>query len=470
MSLHPRTFEELTMGAGPTLEELVDRDTLEELVASFFELFRMPIKVYDTTAGLVAGLRAEEPPYAYLNQYSHARREVARVVAEVKAARPEGGLDREVACITGARYRVSDISHDGRSIGRLVLGPFLPPDWTSLPDALLSIEPSLDTEQLVELIRRLPKVQGKTVAQISRHLQRSLDVMLFSGHKALLASSMHLASVRESYRQLEEKNKGLQRAYEQLREIDRLKSNLLATVSHELRTPLTSIIGYSEMLKEGIAGPMAGEQLDFVSTIHEKGRQLLELISGLLDLSKMESGTLTLRRAPVDFAPIVLDVLQTLAPMARTKGVHLTGECEPALPPVLGDADRLRQVLLNLADNALKFTPSGGGVAIRVRMTTIDPAPQDDSGVVLLAARQVAAEISVADTGLGVPDSEKDKIFEPFYQVDSGSTREVGGTGLGLSIVRRLVEGHQGTIHVEDNEPCGAKMVVVIPMRQLSLA
>lgn len=469
-SASPRTFEELTMGAGPTLEELVDRDTLEELVASFFELFRMPIKVYDTAAGLVAGLRSEQAPFAYLNHFPPMRRELARVVEDVKATRPGPGEDAEVVCATGARYRISAIAHDGRAIGRLVLGPYLLPDWNAPPAAFLALEPVLDVEHLATLMRRLPKVQGKTVAQISKHLQRSLDVMLFSGHKALLASSMHLASVRESYRQLEEKNRGLQQAFEQLREVDRLKSNLLATVSHELRTPLTSIIGYSEMLKEGIAGAMSSEQLEFVSTIHEKGRQLLELISGLLDLSKMESGTLALRRAPVDINPVILDVLQTLAPMARAKGVNLSGECESPLPPVLGDADRLRQIVLNLADNALKFTPAGGQVSIRVRMTTVNPTPADDSGMVLLAARQAAAEISVADTGLGVPDGEKARIFEPFYQVDSGSTRSAGGTGLGLSIVKRLVEGHQGSIRVEDNTPCGARVVVVIPMRQLTMS
>jgi two-component system, NarL family, sensor histidine kinase BarA len=165
----------------------------------------------------------------------------------------------------------------------------------------------------------------------------------------------------------------------------------------------------------------------------------------------------------------VLDVLQTLAPMARTKGVRLAGECDPAMPPLLGDVNRLRQVVLNLADNALKFTPAGGEVVVRVRMTNMAPSGGEETGLVLLGARQSAAEITVSDTGVGVPDNEKSKIFEPFYQVDSGSTREAGGTGLGLSIVQRLVAGHQGTIRVEDNQPTGAKMVVVIPLKQLTM-
>jgi two-component system, NarL family, sensor histidine kinase BarA len=462
-----RTFEELTLGNGPTLEELLDRATLDEFVSSFYELFRVHIKVYDVASGLVVGLKAELPVYEYLNQFSATRKEVSRVVADVKNARPEPGEDVEVPCCTGARYRVAGVGHDGRTIGWVVLGPFLPAEWKAVPQALLA--PELSADQLTALVTKLPRVQSKTMAQIAKHLMRSLDVMLFSGHKALLASSMHLASVTESYRQVADKNKRLEEANERLLQLDRLKSNLLATVSHELRTPLTSIIGYSEMLREGIAGPVSPEQRDFIVTIHEKGSQLLELISGLLDLSKMESGTLALRRVPVELAPIVRDVLQTLAPMARMKGVRLSGECEAAFPPVLGDVTRLRQVVLNLADNALKFTPTGGEVTVRVRMTHMAPSGGEETGLVLLGARQSAAEITVTDTGVGVPDSEKDKIFEPFYQVDSGSTREAGGTGLGLSIVQRLVAGHQGTIRVEDNRPTGAKMVVVIPLKQLTM-
>jgi signal transduction histidine kinase len=125
---------------------------------------------------------------------------------------------------------------------------------------------------------------------------------------------MHLLSVRESYRELQDKNTSLQQAFDRLKELDRLKSNFLATVSHELRTPLTSIIGYSEMLKEGLAGGLSSEQTEYVTTIFEKGNQLLELITGLLDLSKLESGTLQMRSSEVDLSRLIDDVLSTLTP------------------------------------------------------------------------------------------------------------------------------------------------------------
>src|SRR5439155_7941591 len=132
-----------------------------------------------------------------------------------------------------------------------------------------------------------------------------------SGHKALLTSQMHLASMRESYRELREKNERLEEAYERLKELDRLKSNFLATVSHELRTPLTSIMGYGEMLAEGIGGPLNAEQMEFVETIRTKSEQLLGLILSLLDLSKLESGGATVRLARTGIAAVISEAAST---------------------------------------------------------------------------------------------------------------------------------------------------------------
>jgi two-component system, NarL family, sensor histidine kinase BarA len=277
--------------------------------------------------------------------------------------------------------------------------------------------------------------------------------------------------VRDGYRELQDKNAKLQQAYDRLKELDRLKSNFLATVSHELRTPLTSIIGYSEMLAEGIAGDMNEEQKEFVGTIHDKGEQLLALIKGLLDLSKLESGTLSLRKVDIEVAPVIRDVAQTLAPTARKKQVALDWQAEDGLPTLWADPARVRQVLLNLTENAIKFTPSGGSVEISARATAMERAlSDDDGGVALLTARRPALEIRVADTGVGIPEPERERVFDAFYQVDSSSTREQGGTGLGLSIVRRLVDAHDGSVVVEGNEPRGSVFVVSLPCKRATLS
>jgi signal transduction histidine kinase len=378
---------------------------------------------------------------------------------------PDG--QRVLDCVSGGRYRVVAIQHDGRVVGRLAIGPYFSPALADLPAALLELAPDLDLDRARALLTKLHRVSDADAERLGKHLGATLDVLMFSGLRTLLTGSMHLSSVRESYRELQAKNDKLQGAYDRLRELDRLKSNFLATVSHELRTPLTSIIGYSEMLLEGIAGEVKGEQREFVSTIREKGEQLLVLIKGLLDLSKLESGTMSLRKKQIPVGPLLRDVAQTMTPLALKKGISVAAVVEPALPMLYADSERLGQVLLNLVENAIKFTPKGGEVRLAARLTSLSAVPPgEDAGLVVLAARRSAIELRVADTGIGIAEGERDRVFDAFYQVDSSSTREQGGTGLGLSIVKRLVEGHEGTVRVEANSPAGTVFVVTIPVRR----
>jgi len=279
---------------------------------------------------------------------------------------------------------------------------------------------------------------------------------------------MHLATMRENYRELCEKNEHLEEAYERLKELDRLKSNFLATVSHELRTPLTSIMGYGEMLAEGVAGELNEEQKEFVETIRTKSEQLRGLIMSLLDLSKLESGTTAVRVGRLAIANVLEEAMTTLLPTAMKKGVTLELDAPADLPPVLGDAERLRQVFINLTDNAVKFTPSGGRVRLEARPSF--EQPDDEPALVIVAPLRQVVEVRVSDTGIGIPESERQKVFDPFYQVDQSSTREYGGAGLGLAIVKRLVEAHQGSIHVEANEPNGATFVVWLPAARPSMS
>ncbi|HVU04734.1 MAG TPA: ATP-binding protein [Polyangiaceae bacterium] len=467
-----RSLDELTLGSALLLEELVDRSALSEMAQSFHELFGMPLRIFSEAGLLLADASAQPAIYEYLaEKHRRAKAALQEVVTAVKRVDPGARGEASYTCFTGGVYHVVAIRYDGRQLGRMVLGPFLPPATKDIPQSLLAVEPDVDVVAAKELLLKMPRAREETVRQIARHLRVTLDLILFSGHKALLTSSMHLASVRESFRDLQEKNGKLQEAYDRLKELDRLKSNFLATVSHELRTPLTSIIGYSEMLAEGIAGDMTVEQKDFVRTIHEKGEQLLELISGLLDLSKLESGTLAVKKIDVVVGDLVADVVNTVSPTARKRGVTVTSDVAAGLPKLWGDPTRLRQVLLNLTDNALKFTPQGGTVALSARLISVDLSPEDDDGgLVLLRSKQPAIEIRVADDGIGIPDAEKTKVFDAFYQVDSSSTRQVGGTGLGLSIVKRLVEGHDGRVTIEDNEPKGAIFVVTLPLKRATLS
>lgn len=403
-------------------EELVDRNALRELVDSSAHIFAVPLRILSASGALLAGPR---------DPSSGSGSGAAPPDDELGA----GGAARTVVIPGGDVYRVVPVEYDRHPIGRIILGP-------------------------------LGGAGVSRLEEVGAHLATMLEVLLFSGHKALLTSQMHLASVRESYRELCEKNESLEEAYERLKELDRLKSNFLATVSHELRTPLTSIMGYGEMLAEGVAGPLQDEQREFVDTIRNKSEQLLGLIMSLLDLSKLESGTMPVRVGRLVIGAVIEEALTTLLPTAMKKGVVIEMDVPRDLPPVLGDADRLRQVLINLTDNAVKFTPSDGTVRLAARLTVAQPL--GEPGLVLVAPLRPVVEIRVSDTGIGIAETEREKVFDPFYQIDQSSTREYGGAGLGLAIVKRLVEAHQGSIHVEANSPHGAVFVVTLPATRSS--
>jgi two-component system sensor histidine kinase BarA len=465
-----KTFDELTLGHGVCLEDLIDRDALGEMVKSFYELFNVPLRIFSEEGKLLGDAADQIPLYAFLNSVKAGRAALSDVASKLKTLPlGEDGM-ASFLCSTGESYRVATIQYDGKRIGRMILGPFLALEVSEPPQTLLTLDSTLDAARLRELFQAMPRAEDDSVVKLVRHLQRTLDLLLFSGHRALLTSNMHLASVRESFRELEDKNEKLQTAFDRLKELDRLKSNFLATVSHELRTPLTSIIGYSEMLVEGLAGEMTGEQREFVQTIRDKGEQLLQLIKGLLDLSKLESGTMSLRKSQTDILTVLRDVAQTMTPTARKKEVDILVEVENGLPLIWADAERLRQVFLNLTENAIKFTPPSGKVTLSARITAIDAARSDDAGgVVILSARRTAVEFRVADTGIGIPEGERGRVFDAFYQVDSSSTREAGGTGLGLSIVRRLIDGHDGSVRIVDNTPKGTVFIVTIPVKRATI-
>jgi len=447
------------------IEDIVDRDALEELLRSVHDLFGIGVRIYSSEGALLANVASALDACTLVNQLPEGRLACGTTVSAAKSVDPGVTGDVTHACFSGLSYRIVSLDYEGRRVGRMVLGPYAPAGLREPPPSLAATVRKLDLIDASERLSRVARVKPEALARIAKHLKTTLELIIFSSHKAYVTSKLHLYSVRESYRALEEKTARLEQALARLKELDRLKSNFLGTVSHELRTPLTSIIGYSEMLAEGMAGPLGEEQAEFVRTIHGKGEQLLGLIMGLLDLSKLDSGTMSLRQRPMQIGPVLDEVVSTLTPAAAKKNVSLVLEKDETPCELAGDAERLRQVFVNLVDNAVKFTPKGGRVVIRARVTDEADA-DDDAGAVLFAPLRRAVEVSVADDGIGIPPREREKVFDAFYQVDSSSTREHGGTGLGLSIVKRIVDAHGGTVRIDSNEPTGAVFVVMLPSAQ----
>lgn len=311
-----------------------------------------------------------------------------------------------------------------------------------------------------------PERSESEVERILAHVRLVLDLLLHHGHRSAVAAALQEATMREHVRQVTMQNEELRAAYEHVRQLDRLKLDFLGTVSHELRTPLTSILGYGEMLVQGVAGELQEEQREFVQTIREKGEHLLQLINGMLDTAKLESGTLEVHRVQLLLPPLLEGVAATFVPHARRRSQRLELDVGTDVLEVFGDAVRLRQVFMNLVDNALKFSPKGETVRIEARLVVsalYDGQPIGDDELSPTVAYD-AVEVRVNDRGPGIPLDEHGRIFDPFYQVDSSQTRKHQGAGLGLAICKRLVEAHDGRIVVEANEPQGTCFVVTLPI------
>jgi signal transduction histidine kinase len=224
------------------------------------------------------------------------------------------------------------------------------------------------------------------------------------------------------------------------------KSQFLANMSHELRTPLNAILGYTELIVDQIYGKVPEKIRDVLERVQKSGRHLLGLINDVLDLSKIEAGQLTLSLSDYSFQDAVQSVVSSVESLAKEKGLQLTVEVTPKLPVGRADERRIVQVLLNLVGNAIKFTDAGE-VAVRV------------------SAVEGAFQVSVSDTGPGIPEGQYERIFEEFQQVDGSSTRAKGGTGLGLAIAKKIIELHGGRIWVESTIGKGSTFTFNVPVR-----
>ena len=245
----------------------------------------------------------------------------------------------------------------------------------------------------------------------------------------------------------------LRQANVELEKANQAKSEFVATVSHEIRTPLNGVIGLTDLLRRTSLTP---EQQQYVHAIQASGDALLGLINDILDLSKIEAGQMRLERQPLDLRQLVAEVAAVFMAQARAKGLHLSAQVDPAVPPLLvGDPVRLRQVLLNLVGNAVKFTGQGDLVA----PATAD-GPHGEVVVVVVLAEESAEgallRVGVRDTGIGIAPEVQEALFEPFTQADASTTRRYGGTGLGLAIAKRLVDLMGGQIGVESTPGQGS--------------
>ena len=329
-----------------------------------------------------------------------------------------------------AELRVPIVTNDPANHRQLALNP-----WMS--------------EEGIQAFAGFPMVVGdQLLGVLAIYHRRALDrntielLTLFAQHAATAIQEAHLFHLAtEQTARLGAVNAELQRA-------NQVKAEFLANMSHELRTPLNSILGFSQLLLEGDGGVLSQDQRQDVDIIAQNGQHLLALINDLLDISKLEAGKAQLHRGEVDVEPLISECVESVRSLTKPKKLELTASVSPEVGRVFADGPKLKQVLLNLLGNAIKFTESGS-----VRVTA------ERQGAELL--------ISVRDTGIGVPPDDAERIFESFQQGQSGISGKYQGTGLGLAISRRLVEMHGGRIWVKSTPGQGSTFTFTIPQRAL---
>ena len=296
---------------------------------------------------------------------------------------------------------------------------------------------------------------GKRVTEFIRHqeLQALLDTAMHqqrpvSGEVRLFAPAEQVIRVQATPCQGDAGQTALVLVVQDVTEMRRLEGmrrEFVANVSHELKTPLTSIAGLVETLLSGALDDPANRRR-FVSLIEQEAGRLGRLIEDLLQLSQIESRATPLQLQAVNLGSLLKDVWGQLERQAAQRRVTIAWEITPSAPAALGDPERLRQVFLNLLDNAIKFNQEGGRITVRVR------------------AADAEVSIEIEDAGIGIPEQDVPRIFERFYRVDKTRSRELGGTGLGLSIVKHLVELHQGRIQVRSRLGHGSAFIVTLPL------
>ncbi len=336
---------------------------------------------------------------------------------------PDGSPYPAIAC------RASAIFRDGRSI-QVDDEVFWRADGTPFP-VEYHANPILQDGELVGVVVNFSDVSERRRAEMELRLAHDA----LAQERALLAER-----VRERTAELDHANAELARTA-------RAKDEFLAAMSHELRTPLTSILGLSETMGDGLLGALSPQQAKAAHTIHENGTHLLELINDILDMSRVASGRMTLRWDQVPVNQLWDASLRLIRPPATAKGLLLETHFDPAVQLMHGDSRRLKQMLINLLGNAVKFTPEGGTIGLDVR---------GDAN-----HRQV--RIRVWDTGVGIPPDQLDRLFKPFVQIDSRLSREYGGTGLGLALAYGMAELHGGTIEVASEVGKGSRFDLLLP-------
>jgi len=401
------------------------------------------------------------------------------LVADAKAKQADGGLDALEAELFGdsqqqaaqayelqlcqqgqqAVAAVKVAAAEGRPFSVAFLDVRMPPGINGVETAkeIRAIDPGLNIVFVTGYSDTDPRDMARIVPPVERLFYvakpfQPLELQQFASalsNKWRAEQDLLVAHelLKQQYAELQTANAELSRAKQKAEAASRMKTEFLANVSHELRTPLNSIIGFSEMINNEAHGAIGNDKYrSYVRDIHASGQHLLGVVNDILDISKIEVGEFELQEDQIDVAETIETSLRIVHERAASSGITVTSDVAPNLPVLRGDARRVRQILLNLLSNSIKFTAAGGKVLVRA-------AGSDDGGVT----------VSVADSGIGIAAEDIEKAMMPFGQVDGRLNRKYEGTGLGLPLAKSLTELHDGRLTLKSAVGKGTTVTLAFP-------
>ncbi|MBN1946272.1 MAG: PocR ligand-binding domain-containing protein [Bradymonadales bacterium] len=433
-----------------------DRDLYREVCQSYFDLYGVAIKVFDDNGSILFEVPGPSALCQYCFKIPPCRQACIHLVNTIRRDLPPFQTVQKTTCFTGAEYRVAPIHYGTDVVGKVLFGPFLPPELRDLPAEFLAMDRSIDSWEAWEAAKRFRRINPRLADQIAKNLATVIEVMAFVGFKGLMTTNMHVQSLSEAFEEINQKNQKLESQIARLRELNNQRASFLAAISKEIKAPLTSLIGYAEMLQEGVGGALTEDQKEFLKTIIDQGESLFAITQTIEELSRIERGQVEITPKPV----AVVDLLDRIVRQGKRLGaprdiqVKLIPLQDP-IPDLFVDPDKVHSILQRIMNNAVKFTPSGGHIEVSARDDSFFGATHNSDNP--------AVAISIQDTGIGIPPEHVGQIFDPFFTVHRGPEHPYSGTGVGLAIAKAYTDAHAGRILVQSTPGQGTTVTVFLP-------
>lgn len=440
-----------------TLGEVVhrDQDLYDEVCSNYGDLFGIAIQLLDDGGNRLIGVTATNPLCKKAFTISKCRTACQKIINSIRQEAPTFRTVTKKTCFCGAQYRIAPVHHETDVIGKLVLGPFRTAQLKDAPKPLLDLigGPQNKAEWLPRM-KAFPKLDGSLAEKIAHNLASVIEVMAFIGFKGQMTTDMHVLSTSEAYAELAAKNEELKQQAQVLRRRADLRTDFLSMMSGRLKAPLTNIIGYTEMLLEGLSGEVNDDQRMFLQTVMDYSEQMFSMVQTMDELSQIQRGQVETIPDVTDPVEMLQGVYETGRKLGNLHDVTVEFSATANLPPLWIDEVKAISAIKRIVENAVMFTPAGGRVLISANVTPDGAETQGGSFV----------SVAIADNGVGISQDDLPRVFEPFFTVGQSASVDATGGGIGLTIAKAYIEADGGKVKVKSKPGKGSTFFVYLPI------